>query len=152
MPKPFRTMLLNDQAVHLIRSAASLRKIRPILMAIAFMSAVAAQVPDSNAIMGFENPNGWIVRGVLTTTATSTTVRTQGNYALAVKDGFLLTTLTSLPVASTATALTGIGVSGASFEVDLLAAGRPGRMHHCRTKDRNDIETTRQHFDRDEML
>jgi len=76
MPKPFRTMLLNDQALHLIRSAASLRKIRPILMAIAFMSAVAAQVPDSNAIMGFENPNGWIVRGVLTTTATSTTVRT----------------------------------------------------------------------------
>ena len=56
MPKPFRTMLLNDQALHLIRSAASLRKIRPILMAIAFMSAVAAQVPDSNAVMGFRTP------------------------------------------------------------------------------------------------
>lgn len=51
----------------------------------------------------------------------STTVRTQGNDALAVKDRFLLTTLTSLPVASTATALAGMGASRtwSSFEKPL---------------------------------
>jgi hypothetical protein len=120
MAQSFRTMLLNPKALHLLRSAASPRNAGCVVVAMAFMAAAAAQVPDSNAIMGFETPHGWIVRGVFTTTATSTTIRTQGNDALAVKDGFLLTTLTSLPVASTATALAGIGASGASFEVDLL--------------------------------
>lgn len=100
-------------------SATSWRR-TPVVLAITFAVSAVAQVPDSNAIMGFETANSWIARGVFTTTATSTTDRTQGNYAMAVKDGFLLTTLTSLPVASTATALTGLGASGASFEVDLL--------------------------------
>jgi hypothetical protein len=92
MAQSFRTMLLKPKALHLLRSAASPRNAGCVVVAMAFMAAAAAQVPDSNAIMGFETPNGWIVRGVFTTTATSTTIRTQGNDALAVKDGFLLTT------------------------------------------------------------
>ncbi|MGA3027208.1 MAG: hypothetical protein ABSF98_20820 [Bryobacteraceae bacterium] len=100
-------------------AGARLRKTRWAVLALAFTASAAAATPDSNAIMGFETPAGWMARGVFTTTATSTTTRTQGASALAVKDGFLLTTLTSLPVASTATALTGIGTSGATFEVDV---------------------------------
>jgi hypothetical protein len=91
------------------------------LFAVIFVTGAAAQPLDPNAIMGFETPAGWVVKSnVFSISETSTTVRTQGNFALAIKDGFLLTTLTSMPVASTATALAGLGNSGATFEVDIL--------------------------------
>jgi len=94
------------------------------LLAVIFLAGAAAQPQtslDPNAIMGFETPAGWLVKSdVFSITETSTTIRTQGNYALAIKDGFLLTTLTSMPVASTATALAGLGNTGATFEVDVL--------------------------------
>lgn len=95
-------------------------------LALVLIAGAAAQAPLTtlapDAIMGFETPAGWSAggQGFFSTTVSSTTTRTQGNFALAVKDGFLQTTLTSMPVASTAAALAGVGNNGAIFEVDIL--------------------------------
>jgi hypothetical protein len=94
----------------------------PAVFAIASLpSAVAQSVPDSNAIMGFETPAGWILKGnaAVPTTALPSTTRTQGALAFELLNPANLTTLTSLPVASTANALAGIGNAGAAFEVDV---------------------------------
>jgi hypothetical protein len=66
----------------------------------AFMAAARPQVPDSNAIIGFETPNGWIVRDI----------HHHGD----------IHHRTSLPVASTAAALAGIGASRAEPSVEEL--------------------------------
>jgi hypothetical protein len=76
---------------------------------------------DSDAIMGFETTAGWsLMASAKSTTASSTTTRTQGSFALSLDGPSNRTTLTSLPVASTASALAGVGDVGAMFEVDVL--------------------------------
>jgi hypothetical protein len=80
-------------------------------------------ITDANAIMGFETPVAWTPKGdsASGTSAAATTTRTQGRFAYAVMNPSNLTTaLTSAPVASTATALAGIGDPGAALQVDLM--------------------------------
>ncbi len=93
-----------------------------LLLAAGAAAQVRLAVPDSNAIMGFETPAGWIVspNQAISTTLASTTARTQGNFALALTNPAELNNLTSLPVSSTATALGGIGNPGAMFEIDVM--------------------------------
>jgi hypothetical protein len=95
-----------------------------------------AVTEDSNAIMGFETPAAWTVRidGLFPDfNVQSTTTRTQGSAALAVVNPPNLLTLTSSKVASTATALTGIGNQGALLQLDILLptesneSGRDGK-------------------------
>ena len=83
---------------------------------------------DSNLVMGFETPFGWSIMGnsAIATFATSTNIRTQGSYAYALGNPANLTTLTSAPVASTATALSGVGNPGALFEVDVMLPTQQG--------------------------
>jgi len=76
---------------------------------------------DPNPIMGFENPALWGVRikGVtLDPNVKSTSVRTQGNAALAVINPPSGITLTSSPISSRTSALAGIGNSGAILQLD----------------------------------
>jgi hypothetical protein len=77
--------------------------------------------PD--AIMGFESTSAWSVipsglAPALEVVASAT--RTQGNAAYGILFAPALMTVTSLPVASSATALTGIGNQGAHLQVDIL--------------------------------
>jgi non-specific serine/threonine protein kinase/serine/threonine-protein kinase len=108
-----------------------------MVMGIAFclanLSAAQQAAPlspvDPNAIMGFESPTGWSARidGLFPDFAVaSTTTRTQGSAAFAVNNPPRLLTLTSRPVASTATALTGIGNSGAVLQLDILLPSASG--------------------------
>jgi hypothetical protein len=109
-----------------------------IAAALCFATGAAAQetpaVSDSASIspaeaiiippdvMGFERLGTWtvgtsaIVPGF---NVQSTTARTQGNAAYAVYDAPTLFQLTSSPVANTATALTGVGNSGAQLQLDV---------------------------------
>ena len=85
--------------------------------------------PDSNAIMGFEVPNVWLVRidGFFPDfNVKSTTDRTQGSAAFAVSNPPSLMTLTSSPISSTAGALAGIGNRGALLQLDLLLPTQVG--------------------------
>jgi hypothetical protein len=80
------------------------------------------QLLDPNSIMGFEVPDAWFVRidGFFPDfNVKSTTTRTQGSAAFAVADPPSLMTLTSRRVASTATALAGIGDKGALLQLDV---------------------------------
>ena len=88
---------------------------------------------DSNSIMGFETPAGWSVKGNQATTPqeSATATRTQGLFALAIQTPSNLTKLTSLPVASTAAALAGIGASGASFHVDVMLPVQQGNPNNA---------------------
>ena len=85
---------------------------------------VAPPMPlNPNAIVGFEFPGGWSARidGLFPDFAVaSTTTRTQGSAAYAVNNPPRLLTLTSRPVASTASALAGIGNDGALLQMDIL--------------------------------
>jgi hypothetical protein len=77
---------------------------------------------NPNAVMGFENPTYWSVLAngkTPDTNVKSSTVRTQGNAALSVLNPPALITLTSVPVASSATALTGIANNGAVLQMDV---------------------------------
>jgi hypothetical protein len=110
--------------IHLAFNSAVLRS---IALALVLVAGVVAQpfaiTLDSNAIMGFETPAGWLVKGngEDPTRGVSTTTRTQGSFALSLANAANQTTLTSLPVASTARALAGVGDAGAVFEVDVMA-------------------------------
>jgi hypothetical protein len=111
-----------------------------VALALHFASGVAAQEPDSsgasagnispasavintpNDIMGFENLGSWGVtaNGIVAGYGVqSTTIRTQGAAAYAVNNPPSLIKLISLPVASTASALAGIGNSGALLHLDV---------------------------------
>jgi N-acetylneuraminic acid mutarotase len=90
-------------------------------------SAAAPQIQPSsnpNAIMGFESLGTWnVLSNKLpppTFTVATTTTRTQGVAAYSIANPPELITLYSQPVASTATALTGIGNTGALLQVDVL--------------------------------
>ena len=106
-----------------------------IALAFLFVAGAAAQQPqatlDSNAIMGFETPSGWTAKGdpdFGTTLLSATTIRTQGSFALQVKNPGDAITLTSLPVASTAEALEGVGDAGAFFDVDVMLPNHAGLL------------------------
>jgi hypothetical protein len=102
----------------------------PGILAFAFIATAAAQIahpipepPTSlaNPIMGFETPEGWIVKSSSPATrVSSTTTRTQGSFALALVNPASGTTMTSLHVPSTAGALAGVDDVGAIFEVDVM--------------------------------
>jgi hypothetical protein len=101
----------------------SYRNVREtVALALVLIAGAGAQGLDSNTVMGFETPAGWIISGNASTdtTASPTTTRTQGNFALALGNPADLTKLTSLPVASIASALAGVGDAGALFEVDVM--------------------------------
>ncbi|HYM07627.1 MAG TPA: hypothetical protein VEU11_13800 [Terriglobales bacterium] len=129
-----------DHDADLLR-AESRRPITPnVLRGIALMfllstCAAAQQLStplDSNAIMGFETPAGWIATGNTSTapTESSTTTRTQGKSALAVDTPSNLTKLTSVQVASTAAALAGVGNPGAGFQVDVMLPAQQGNTNN----------------------
>lgn len=99
------------------------------MVIVVFVARAAAQpLLDSNAIMGFETPLAWIAEGnrASGTIVSATTTRTQGSFAYALSNPANLMTLTSLPVASTAKALAGVGNAGAVFEVDVMLPTQQG--------------------------
>lgn len=83
---------------------------------------------DPNAIMGFETLGTWSVSGNSSSgfVAQSTADRTQGNAALSISNPPNMMKIVSQPIASTATALTGIGNSGALLEIDVLIPVQQG--------------------------
>jgi hypothetical protein len=113
--------LLSRALVH-STSAVRLNTGLPKALVLVFTLAVAAAAQDSNSIMGFETPFGWMVNS----RASSTSIRTQGMFALELRGPASVTTLTSLPVASTALALAGIGAVGSVFEVDVTLPAQGG--------------------------
>jgi hypothetical protein len=99
-----------------------------IAIALCLVSFSAAQeVPQNtsvnpNAVMGFEFPNAWSARvdGLFPDfNVALTTTRTQGSAAYAIDNLPHLLTLTSSPVASTASALAGIGTEGSLLQFDI---------------------------------
>src|SRR5260370_34966134 len=98
-----------------------------VLITCAASQQLSAAV-DSNAIMGFETPPAWIANGnaASDTMVSATTTRTQGSFAYALANPANLTTLTSMPVASTPRALAGLGNPGAIFEVDVMLPVQQG--------------------------
>lgn len=93
---------------------------------------MAAQ--DSNAIMGFENTGTWMTDGNSSPPGfmvSSSTQRTQGNAAYAISNPPNLVKVTSLPISSTATALAGIGDSGAILQLDLLIPVQQGNANNA---------------------
>jgi hypothetical protein len=86
------------------------------------ISPASAVIITPNDIMGFENSGGW---GVTTNSVVSdfsvqsTTIRTQGEAAYAVNNPPSLFKLISRPVAYMASALSGIGNSGALLQLDV---------------------------------
>ena len=102
---------------------------KSITLALAVLATSAAQgplppiplVPDSNAIVGFETTTGWIVKSnSISTSIQSTTKRTQGHFAYALINPPDQTTMTSLPVSSTAAALASIGEPESILELDVM--------------------------------
>lgn len=98
-----------------------------ILVALGSPLTILAQqsqgVLDPNAIMGFETLGTWRVIGNSSPpgfAAQTTTDRTQGNAAYSISNPPNLTKVISQPIASTATALAGIGNSGALLQIDVL--------------------------------
>jgi|GEM_PF-1723768 len=96
-----------------------------ISLLLAAAAAMANAATDSNAVLGFETPAGWMVKGddAIPTALVSTTTRTQGNFAVALVYPASHNALTSLPVSSAATALSGLGNPGSVFEIDVLTPG-----------------------------
>jgi hypothetical protein len=99
-----------------------------LAFALVFVAGAAAQqdsptAPNSNNIMGFEANGTWIVTGNSSPPGFSagiTTNRTQGSAAYAVANPPNQVKITSQPIASTATALAGIGDNGALLQIDVL--------------------------------
>jgi hypothetical protein len=94
------------------------------VLAVGTVVGAAAQqpltTPDPNAVMGFESLGTWNVSGNGSSPgfmAASTTTRTQGSAALSVSNPPNLMKLTSQPIASTATALEGVGDPGALLQI-----------------------------------
>lgn len=100
-------------------------------LALLFVSAAAAQAPDSNAVMGFESVGTWSVIGIPLRPGfkvQTTTMRTQGSEAYSITNPPDLMQLTSLPISSTATGLTGIGNAGAMIDLDVLVPAVHNRV------------------------
>ena len=107
---------------------------RALALAFLFIAGAAAQQPlapiDSNAVMGFENTTTWTVSGnsKLPGVLTSTTQRTQGNAAYSIANPPNQMKIVSQPIASTATALAGIGDTGALLQIDFLIPVQQGNL------------------------
>jgi hypothetical protein len=109
-----------------------------IVFAFLFVAGAAAQqqsltVPNSNDIMGFETYGTWSVTGNSSPpgfVAGTTTNRTQGSAAYSVANPPNMLKLTSQPIASTATALAGIGDTGALLQIDILIPVQPGNAEN----------------------
>ena len=89
---------------------------------------------NPNAVMGFEFSNAWSARvdGLFPDFGVAlTTTRTQGSAAYAIDNLPHLLTLTSRPVASTATALAGIGTEGSLLQLDIQL---PSDSHRLQRK------------------
>ena len=108
----------------LLKSGSEIVVIASLLVAGAAAQQPPAPSPsDPNAIMGFDAPGTWSVTGLFFHAGfdvTSTTNRTQGSAAFSIANPPDLMQLTSRPIASTATALTGIGNPGALLQLDVL--------------------------------
>jgi len=93
---------------------------------------VTAATIDSNTVMGFETPFAWTAKSSASSkiSESATTTRTQGSYALMVSNPGNLVTLVSAPVASTATALAGVGNPGALFDVDIFLPSVVGNTNN----------------------
>jgi hypothetical protein len=107
-------------------STTILRGTKIIALTFLFVSIAVAQqtatTPDSDAIMGFESLGTWHVIGRAAPkgfTVTTTTDRTQGKAAYSVANPPEMVRLISEPIASSATALAGIGNTGALLQVDI---------------------------------
>jgi len=77
-------------------------------------------------VLGFETPAGWLVVGGI---PSSTTVRTQGNAALAVAAPVLGSTLASTPLSSGLAPLAALGDPGSTIAVDLLIPAEEPNPH-----------------------
>src|SRR6266851_1593023 len=130
--------LIGDLAQKVCTSAAQPTKRIVLLLALmgGVVSGAAAQTAstaiDSNSIMGFESPLTWTAKSstsaMITVSATKT--RTQGSFAYAVSNPGNLVTMTSAQVASTASALAGVGNQGALFQVDILLPVQVGNPNN----------------------
>jgi hypothetical protein len=114
---------------------AKLGRTIPIIVAIACVlvaGAAAQQAPltlSSNDIMGFESLATWNVTGSSSPPGfvmASTANRTQGSAAFSIANPPNLTKLLSQPISSTATALAGIGNSGALLQIDVFLPVQKG--------------------------
>src|SRR5579863_7029432 len=130
-----RPAMMANPGLDMRRAALSLfiTALRVTALAILLIaSAVAQQSPnvlDPNAITGFESLGTWQVTGNSSPPgflASVTTNRTQGNAAYSVANPPNLVKLISQPIASTATALQGIGNSGALLQMDILLPVQQG--------------------------
>jgi hypothetical protein len=91
--------------------------------AVSKMSSNVSVVTNPNMIMGFEQSAAWLVSSGTADPNLSvqlTGIRTQGNAAYAVSNPPALFKLISRPISSSATALAGIGNSGALLQLDVL--------------------------------
>ncbi|HEX4770647.1 MAG TPA: hypothetical protein VH351_07450 [Bryobacteraceae bacterium] len=103
---------------------------RSVALASVLVAAVYGQEPPpqpapvtlaSGAVLGFETPTGWVVTGPAAGFTTSlSTNRTQGSAALALVNPPNSLQLFSIPVASSASALAGLGEQGSIFQLDLM--------------------------------
>jgi hypothetical protein len=85
---------------------------------------------SGTSILGFESPAGWLVVGGL---PSSTTVRTQGNAALAIAAPLAGSTLTSAPLSSGLAPLAALSNAGSSIAVDLLIPTQEVNPHNFGT-------------------
>lgn len=86
------------------------------------VTVTAPSTPTSDAIMGFESLGTWDVIGSAARSGfmvTTTTDRTQGKAAYSIANPPGMTKLISQPIASSATALAGIGNTGALLQIDI---------------------------------
>lgn len=82
----------------------------------------AALVGSPDDVLGFEAPAGWSTSGA---SASSTPIRTQGSAALQLDTSKQLVTLTSAPVASTATALANLADPSSQLAIDVMLPKPP---------------------------
>jgi hypothetical protein len=120
---PIRKSVVPSSRGHLSQIAiASVATLTFCAGAIAAAQQTATTL-DPNAITGFENLGTWDVRGSAAQPGfmvTSTTNRTQGSAAYSISNPPNMVKLMSQPIASTATALAGIGNAGALLQIDVL--------------------------------
>jgi len=115
------------------QSLKPFRRLKPLALLLLFVEVGVAQQPQTpvspDAIMGFESLGTWNVSGSSAPPGfmvMSTSSRTQGSAAYSIANPPNLTKVISLPIASTATALTGIGDPGAVLEIDVLLPVQKG--------------------------
>ena len=84
--------------------------------------STAALVVSSDDVLGFETTAGWSADGAI---SSSTSIRTEGAAAYQLDAPAQLVKVVSAPLASTATALTGLGEAGSQFAIDVMIPAPP---------------------------